>query len=512
MASSPVELFTGDGVEDEYSYVFEVPGNYSAVLVKTRPLTDENFSLLTLNLEYSHDASTKTITFLSGFIPATGTFIRIERFTNRDRQIDYVGGSTIEERNLDNDPNRLTMVTQEIEAGLLDALRRNDERTAWNGEGLPSESCGDATEPDGWVTLQQLEQAVGGGGLPTSSSEGLVFVFTGNGTQTQFELVEGIHKELVNVFVESVYQSADGTVYDILRKTDTGYPTAGDDDDYLEFVTAPPSAAKIEVRTLKGSFFSEVPDFSITTSKLADDAVTLSKINLGPGLADRFMVLDAIGNPVARRIGAEDFQALTADENASLPADFSTLLQTLRLDQFVAPDNPVGMNSKRLTALGAATDQLDAISKGLMEEHVASELATLAGISLQTATGEIDLVRWFNHGLGADPNGIPVLLPFKPQFIMLQFQLPGNVGFPIDAAEIVTFTYLPVIPDDDGRFNLQHYSGIFPSSGIYQWGLHMRVDAGLNQFIISRTAANPPLFLFNAPVTPQSIAWLAVKF
>ncbi len=508
-ASSPVEQFTGDGVETQYSYVFEVPGNYSAVLVKTRPLTDENFSLLTLNLEYSHNASTKTITFLAGFIPATGTFIRIERFTNRDRQIDYVGGSTIEERNLDNDPNRLTMVTQEIEAGLLDALRRNDQRTGWNGEGLPSENCADAIEPDGWVTLQQLEQAVGGGGLPTSSSEGLVFTFTGNGTQTQYELddVEGIHKELVNVFIESVYQSADGTVYDILRKTSTGYPTAGDDDDYLEFATAPPAGASIEVRTLKGSFFSEVPDFSITTSKLADDAVTLSKINLGPGLADRFMVLDAIGNPVARRIGAEDFQALTADENASLPADFSTLIQTLRLDQFVAPDNPVDFNSKRLTTLGAATDQLDGINKGQMEEHVSEQIAALAGISLQTFKGSISVTDYFNAFMADQSPGnrsLTIQLPFKPDAVIMHF-IKSFFTFPPfgDGGHNPTIQWvsLHLTPASDNFF---HILG----------GMDIMTETGQNHFVLNSYFSVPggAAAPFGGTEPPVEITYVALKF
>lgn len=510
MAASPVELFTGDGVEDEYTYVFEVPGNFSAVLVKTRPTTDELFSQATLDVEYTHNASTKLITFQPGFIPADGTIIRIERFSNRDRQVNYVGGSTIEERNLDNDPNRLTMVTQEIEAGLLDALRRSDDRESWNGEGLPSENCLDATEPDGWVTLQQLEQAVGSGGLPTSSSEGLVFTFTGNGTQTQYELddVEGIHKELVNVFVESVYQSADGSVYDILRKTSTGYPTAGDDDDYLEFAVAPPAGASIEVRTLKGSFFTEVPDFSITTSKLADDAVTLSKINLGSGLSDRFMVLDALGNPAVRRIGAEDMQAAFADENASLPAGFSQVLRTLRLDQFVKPDNPIDMNNKRIHTLGAATDPQDAISKALMEEHVSSELAALAGISLQSAQGDIALVDddlgYWNH-LNFDlPLFIP--LPFKPNIVILTFTDTVSGG----GSSHDVFIYMTG-PDYNfgGAFNPDHIIGIASLNQATTLGFSYEPPS--NGFEIRNAGGTRP---FVAPdfLGNEFIRFLALKF
>ena len=513
MAASPVELFTGDGVEDEYTYVFEVPGNYSAVLVKTRPLTDENFSLLTLNLQYSHNASTKTITFLAGFIPATGTVIRIERFSNRDRQIDYVGGSTIEERNLDNDPNRLTMVTQEIEAGLLDALRRSDDRESWNGEGLPSENCLDATEPDGWVTLQQLEQAVGAGGLPTSSSEGLVFTFTGNGTQTQYELddVEGIHKELVNVFVESVYQSADGSVYDILRKTSTGYPTFGDDDDYLEFATAPPAGAKIEVRTLKGSFFTEVPDFSITTEKLADNAVTLSKINLGTGLSDRFMIIDSVGDPTARRIGAEDFQALTADENATLPNDFSTLLQTLRLDQFVKPDNPVDFNNKRLTTLGAATAQTDAISKGLMEDHVSEELAALAGVSLQVHQANIDPVDWV---LTFQTNQItaPMILnlPFKPNMFILQVVQRIDFG-DADELRMITWMHIRLGPHMDGRY----WRMLSLDAENNEFRINIKHDESQNNVLLRRKtgqSVGQNDWAFGVSNTPTEISYLALKF
>jgi len=501
MASTPVELFTGDGVEDEYTYVFEVPGNSSAVLVKTRPLTDENFSQKTLDVEYTHNASTKLITFQPGFIPADGTIIRVERFSNRDRQVDYVGGSTIEERNLDNDPNRLTMVTQEIEAGLLDALRRTDDRTAWNGEGLPSEGCADATEADGWVTLQQLEQALGSGGLPTSVSEGLVFTFTGNGTQTEYELdtVRGIHKELLNVFIENVYQTADGSVYDILRFTDTGYPTGGDGDDFLQFAVAPPAGSSIEIRTLRGSFFSEVPDFSITTQKLADDAVTLPKINVGIGAPDRFLVIDSAGDPVARLIGGADMQAAAGDENATLASPFSILIRALRLDQFAQPNFAVPFNSKKITGLGAGTPlTTDGCNVTQMETHVTAQIQALGGVSLQTDRATYTSAQrtgLFNSITQIASTFImPIAAGFKPDIVFL---LIGGISWVSIEGQTPPTQLLIFMPDsttDNGVWKFVSGSSKTSVSSTLQKnvGCSFKVTAGINQYEVGRISFSEP--------------------
>ncbi len=523
MASSPVELFTGDGVEDEYTYVFEVPGNYSAVLVKTRPTTDELFSQATLDVEYTHNASTKLITFQPGFIPADGTIIRIERFSNRDRQVNYVGGSTIEERNLDNDPNRLTMVTQEIEAGLLDALRRADDREAWNGEGLPSEGCADAVEADGWVTLQQLEQALGAGGLPTSVSEGLVFTFTGNNTQTEYPLdtVSGIHKELLNVFIENVYQTADGSVYDILRSTDTGYPTGGNGSDFIQFAVAPPAGASIEIRTLRGSFFSEVPDFSITTPKLADDAVTLPKINVGVGSPDRFLVIDSGGNPSARLIGGADIQAAVGDENASLASPFSILLRTLRLDQFAQPTSAVPFNSKKITTLGAGTPlTTDGCNVTQMETHVAAQIQALGGVSLQTDKKTYSSDQ--RTGLANSINQLvstfimPIAAGFKPDIVFLFI---SGIVWNIQDNKSPPTQMLIFMPDstiDNGVWKFVAGSSLTAgASGLNKnTGLSMKVTASITQYEVGRISFSAPLADVDKPIGNgfSSVHHIALKF
>src|SRR3990172_2969444 len=205
------DIFVGDGIEDQYQYPFAVLGTFSDILVKTRPPNETNFSQKTVNVHYTLDRSAKTITFLPGFVPVDGELIRIERLTNRSRQIDYVSGTTLSGRNLDNDANRLTSVDQEIEAAIIDALRMNDTQTAWNGEGLPSENCAPAIDANGWVTLAQLEaRLIGGrGGGVTGAS---VYTFTGNGPDTLFERVDarGLATEIADVYVENVYQSSAG--------------------------------------------------------------------------------------------------------------------------------------------------------------------------------------------------------------------------------------------------------------------------------------------------------------
>ena len=77
--------FTGDGTTTDFQYTFVLLGSFSAVVVKTRPPTENDFSTLVENTHYSLYKDTKTVSFFTQFTPITGELVRIERFTSRAR-------------------------------------------------------------------------------------------------------------------------------------------------------------------------------------------------------------------------------------------------------------------------------------------------------------------------------------------------------------------------------------------------------------------------------------------
>lgn len=491
----PFDIYFGDGTEGPYGYFFELAGNFSVVTVQVKLLANEAPTQYTEGVEFSHDRDNKQITFLPGFFPQgdgvnenVSDVIRIERFTTRDRQIDYASGATMEEKNLDGDPNRLTFVDQEIEAGITDALRKNFARTKWECEGIPSDNAADAVTQSGWVTKSQLDAAVAGLG-ETDVNDAIVFFFTGDGAKTEYELINvvGATTALVNVYLESIYQTSDASVYVVENVGDPGHPGGGDGvSDFLTFATAPEQGAAIEIKVLIGTVLSELPDFSVTTIKIADNAVTLAKINLGSGPADRFMVVDASGDPVARRIGGADFSALLADENGTLAADFKTLLRTLRLDEFANPTNPLSMDSGagnvQIKDLGIGTDPDDAIHLAQMEAHVAEEINSLAALSLRTEIGFLDRFLWNQRINNFNNAGVDWVITlaggFKPDIVLISFYEMWT-GTPSGQ-----FWFLPQTPADDGNFIKVTSVGIGTPPNDQRYTLGMKVDSGANTFTL----------------------------
>ena len=386
MSTTVFDLFTADGSQATFTYTFALLGTFSDVRVKTRPPTDENFTQMTEGIQYTLDKTNSQITFDSDYIPVNLTIVRIERYTNRERQIDFISGSTLSEPNLDNDANRLTSVDQELEAGINNCLKKNDAGTAWNGEGLPSENCGPAVDPDGWVTLAQLQGILEGGQVGEVSGA-TVLTYTGDGLTTEFELdgMKGLTIELIDVYVEQVYQSADGTQYEVYIAEDSRYPTAGDGDDYLAFDVAPPDGAKVEVKVISGTVLMEITDFSITTTKLADDAVTLAKINVGAAAEDtRFLVCDEDGDPVARRISLAD-----AINSGTIAANaLANLKAQLRVSDFADPNADIAFGGTYLlTGLRTPSSAQDAARKGYVDAQIADLAGQIGGLALTTASG-----------------------------------------------------------------------------------------------------------------------------
>lgn len=126
----------------------------------------------------------------------------------------------------------------------------------------------------------------------------------------------------------------------------------------ITFNTAPALDDVIVVRVLSGTFQGRVEDGSITTAKLADDAVTAAKINVGAGAANRILVFDTSGDATA--------QAGTA----AIISDFNTAVRTNRLDQMAVPTADVSMSNQKITNLATGTAVGDAVTKAQLDAAV----------------------------------------------------------------------------------------------------------------------------------------------
>ncbi len=373
MAYSP-HTFFGDGSTTDFVYTFDVLGSYSSVIVKTQVLGG-SLTQLTRGVEYE-EITPKIIRFNTGFIPAgdgtaaNSTLINITRLTSRSRTVDYIGGGTIRERDLDNDMNRLLSVDEEIESGVFAALFKNDAGTAWNGEGIPSQNCGEALVVDGWATLGQVQSLVSDLNVADLSTP-IINTHTGDGVETEFELngSRGGTPGQADVYINSIYQTSDQAagIYSLLLEGDTDYPSGGDGDDFIQFSVAPPLGAAIEIKQFTGTVLGVLPaEFVNLPTQIADNIIGLEHLEVDAGVSRRFILFDTTGQlPVARRIGIEDLLATSQALGAGVRAALTHATTGLRLSDFLRlPGAAVKMSGQKITGLGAPTASADAATKG----------------------------------------------------------------------------------------------------------------------------------------------------
>lgn len=407
MSVTPIQLYEGDGSTTDFTYGFPLRGSFAVLLVKVKEEADPGLTQLTDGIEYDHFPDLSLVRFRSGYVPGDGAIIRLERFTTRDRLNDYISGSTIKQRDLDNDFNRLTNVDEEIEAGAFDGMRKNDAGNAWNAEGLPSENAAPATEPTGWVTLAQMLAALNNVQV-AELGDPRIFTWVADGTETEFEIngIAGLKVGQPNLWVNSVPQTNDISLasYQFVHADDSAYPSGGDGDDYLVFDEPPPADSLIELKLFTGTTLGVLADDAINDpDQVADDVIGLQHLNFGSGDATRLLVLDADGDPTARRIGIADLLASGALGSAvrSALTDIST---GLRLNDFLRLNGgDVPLAGYKLTGVGSPTNDTDGANKSYVDSKL-----------IQVATGTT------TTGL---PNGalgqMDITVGFVPQFFAL---------------------------------------------------------------------------------------------
>lgn len=346
--------YTGNGSTTAFVFSFTRNSSYDDVVVKTKAADESTFTTMVEDTDYTLSGS--TVTF--GTAPASGTVITIERCTDPTRLVDFESGTTITDTNLDNDANRLTQITQEIDAGLSDALRLNADGSGWDAEGLPIQNCTAGTNPNDVATVAQVQAIVSGAEL--ADLEGAVLVtLTGDGAETEFELTgyNSLSANQLIVVVEGIIQHGDqdaGTPdYTISQVGDGDYPSGGDgSSDWILFASAPANTARIEVRWLSGTVSTVLGSDSVDNANIADDAVGLEHLDFASGTADRFIVIDANGDPTVTTIGPSKISG------------FDTQVRTSRLDQMATPTGSISMGSQKITNLGTPTASGDATTKG----------------------------------------------------------------------------------------------------------------------------------------------------
>lgn len=360
----PRQAFEGDGSTLVFQYDFD--GDLSLVsTIRVHEFDDINGDgvQLTEDVDYTVNESNRTVTFVVA--PASGTIIVVSRFTNRDRQIDYQSGSNLPERDLDEDTNRLTAVTQEIEGDLDNCLHLNSAGTGWNAEGLEGMNAGPATQPNSWVTQAQAAAMIAGG-QPATSPSALPIVWFGDGVTTDFEITG--HRDLRDyqmfVYVEGVIQSLEpqNESYSVVTEDDTGYLGASGGPAYVRFNDPPVDGARIEIRVLSGTVVGIFGDGSIEGDAIADDAIGVQHINVGAGANPRFMAFDAEGDASVRPLVSTDI------------IDLNPAVATLPVNGFAAATGNLDMGLNKIVNLATGTAALHAVNKSQMEGYVDSRL------------------------------------------------------------------------------------------------------------------------------------------
>lgn len=332
------------------------------------------------------------VTFVTG--RTAGEIITLARETqNTSRYVDYTNNAFVEADDLDLDSNQLFFLIQENIDGLDDAMVKDPGGSYWEAQGLEIRNAAAGTTSSSLVTVAQLNSAVAG--VPSVTlGDGYVWTFTGDASTTTFSLASS-PASLSNV--NQLFVSVSGVV----QRPGTDFTLTTGSPASIVFTTAPPVGTNnVLVQIVTGDIVGvTIPDGSIQTADIADDAVTLDKLDFDAGVADRFIKLDVSGNP--------SLVTLTT----SVVSDFDTAVEAKRLDQFANPAADLNLASLyRIRNLAdGASGTKDACTVDQMETEVASEIAGIGNTRVATGSTTLTGTTYAVSSLAWQPSAVLIM-------------------------------------------------------------------------------------------------------
>jgi hypothetical protein len=357
------EIYTGDGTTATFSYgnIDLLPNGEVAHSAQLDVYVDNVLQTFGTGNDYTLNVGSTNVVFESGSEPGSGLSVVIERDTKIDtRYVTFEDNSIIDDTVLNRDSDQLFYLIQELFDDIADALLKNPAGTAWAGEGLPADNFATGTGPNSLVTLSQLTAAVAG--VPAAEiSNAYVATFSGDSSETEFTL------NSPPVGINSAGQLI-VTISGVVQASGTDYTYTGG---VLTFLTAPPTGTNnIRVVAITGGIVaSSIGDRQVTSSMLANDSVTLTKLDFETGDSNRAMLISNNGNPFLTLL------------NHSHISDFDTGVRQNRLNEMTAPNASVSFGSQKITNLGTPTASSDGATKGYVDGAISTGLA---GVSANT--------------------------------------------------------------------------------------------------------------------------------
>ena len=385
-ATTEVSRLAASGSDKTYSYAAIATWDGTTIADADLLQVYDNGTLLTLTTHYTVDDVNENIVLVDAYTISTNDRITIKRVTDiTTPYVDFVNNSSIESSDLDLAIGQNRFKLQEIETATNNSLQYDIVNNCWDGLGYKACNFASATTNNDLVTYGQVQNLLAG--VNTADIDNIVrWSFVGDGSTSSFTLTSA----------PPGLSSADQlvvTVDGVVQAPTTNYTLSSTLPRTLTTTSAVPTGKILQVFTVQGIVSSIFDEGTVTTTAIVDDAVTLDKINIGVGVADRFLVFDINGDPTGRVI-----------DHTDIP-DFDTGVQTNRLDQLAVPTANISVNSNKITDLVAGSLPTDAVNKGQMEAAIATSIATglqdveapITGINLTRNTARSNSGSTFMH-------------------------------------------------------------------------------------------------------------------
>jgi len=401
IAVNVVNLYTvGSNAPSDgwFTITFDIDLSPASVAVQVQEPGSDVFVTKLKDVDWELDKTSSRFRFLTTtYEPEDGTIVRVERCTSRTRVVNWTPGSTMTAAQINLDNDQEFFILQEIEAELGRAMLKDLTGSFWQAEGLEVQNSADATQNTSLVTLQQLQAGLLGAEIAFLEDVD-VYSFTGDGIQTDFELVgiDSVLAEQLIVTINGLVQHAgepastsDGLYYEVLSVDDPALPT-GFADASLRFTQPPANNDSIEVRSFTGVVRAEIGDAVFGGGSIEDGSIGLNHFDLNT-TPDSFLLIGATGDPTYH-----DATDITLLEPALLTWLGERTLSDIQGVSAFGDEN-MNMGANRITNLGTGTATSDAVRldqiliskvfKGTFSNNAAKTLGFIPDVVIMTVTG-----------------------------------------------------------------------------------------------------------------------------